>query len=366
MGLGLFLSQKFGQARNWCGAHESELWLTGSIIFDVVTVVSTVFATNKANENRKKHEENVEVCKTAHEKGECENGVEYTQDDYDKDRVCEAVRYGLKQAATFAVPVGSAAASAYCGYKCYDHQKKTIVGLSGALTGAMAFISQYMARTKEVVGEEKELEIRTGLKQEEVTEKVKDPETGKMVKTKVKKWKIDPLVPDDNPLLSPYAIRIDKDTTYSLGAVWDDDIHMSSYLNITRSTIQKNFDLRARSNQKFYLDEALELIHICPTSLKRLDWDTIRILGWCHCDEYKDSLHPERGIQKLDWDKKINIGYPIDDDDDLLTACKVVRDATGAVYLDFNVMGPIQYIEPVPYPKEKVDEIIYGNADIQK
>ena len=172
-----------------------QICLIGGIISFGATIVAACKATVKAadvldayNEHKEQIEEALEASKKADEtpelSDEAREKMHYTEEDAKKERIVAMKELGVGMAKKFWPVALLAAISLTCFLSAYKITSGRLTAAVGAYTALDEGFRRYRERTKEVVGEEKEEEIRTGIHKEKGYVKETTPEGEEVVNEK--------------------------------------------------------------------------------------------------------------------------------------------------------------------------------------
>lgn len=276
--------------------HSPEILVVGGVIGTVVGAVMACKATTKASQVLEESKDELEKIQTVVESDEYK--AEYTDEDHKKDLITVYARTGFKLAKLYAPSIivgGLSIASILGGHKI-------LRGRNLALAAAYATIDksfkEYRGGVVERFGEVVDRELKYGLKAQEITEKVEDPETGK-----TKKVKKVVHVPKDDRRESGY------DRLFAAGCKnWE---NVPSLNKSTVSAAQNYFNDKLQAIGWVFLDEVYAFFGWRITTESR-------IVGW-----------------RLNGNGDGYIDFGFDQDEEFM------RGRSTDVWLRFNVDGPI-------------------------
>lgn len=277
--------------------HQPEIMVIGGVIGGVVAAVMACRATTKASEVLAESKDRLEQINTVANDSDVTDDV-YSEEDHKRDLAIVYVQTAGNLVKLYAPAVilgGLSIASILGGHNILQ---KRNMALAAAYATLNTTFKDYRDRVIDRFGKDVEYQIRHNLKAEELTEKVEDPETGKM-----KKVKKEILVKGDDERERGYARLFDAACDQ-----WNNDANLNrSFL----SGAQNWFNDILHARGYVFLSEVYRYFHFRETP-------ECRVVGW--------QLNG-------DGDGFVDFGF---DQDDMF-----VSGYNKDVWLDFNVDGPI-------------------------
>ena len=163
--------------------HQPEIMVIGGVIGGVVAAVMACKATTKASEVLTESKDRLDQINTVANDADVTDDV-YSEEDHKRDLAIVYVQTAGNLAKLYAPAVilgGLSIASILGGHNIL---RKRNMALAAAYATLNTTFKDYRDRVVDRFGKDVEYQIRHNLKAEEVTEKVKDPETGKTKKVK--------------------------------------------------------------------------------------------------------------------------------------------------------------------------------------
>ena len=167
-------------------------------VTSVAALVEAVKQTPKAIEIIENHKAKLDKFKTALEVATKEEN--YGVAEYKRDVFGLCGRTGIQLVKVYAIPLAMEATSLFCFFSAHRIMSNRNKTLAASLAAATDAYNAYRSKVVEAIGEEKEEQIRLGLKNEKVSTEVTDEKTGK---TKVVSNRITSFDPKN---LGPYEI----------------------------------------------------------------------------------------------------------------------------------------------------------------
>jgi hypothetical protein len=165
-----------------------EILIGVGIIGVVAGTVLACKATLKVDTVIDKAQSDLKKIKETHENPKTEN---YSEADYQKDLVTVYVQTGVKIAKLYAPAVMLGVASVSCLLGAHGIMKQRNIALVAAYRAIDGGFKDYRRRVVDELGQDKDYQFKTGIRQETVTEIEKD-EHGKSIKVKKTVEKLDP------------------------------------------------------------------------------------------------------------------------------------------------------------------------------
>jgi len=165
-----------------------EILIGVGIIGVVAGTVLACKATLKVDTVIDKAQSDLKKIKETHENPKTEN---YSEVDYQKDLVTVYVQTGVKIAKLYAPAVMLGVASVSCLLGAHGIMKQRNIALVAAYRAIDGGFKDYRRRVVDELGQDKDYQFKTGIRQETVTEIEKD-EHGKSIKVKKTVEKLDP------------------------------------------------------------------------------------------------------------------------------------------------------------------------------
>lgn len=290
-------SNMFAKAGFQLKKHQPEIMVIGGVIGGVVAAVMACKATTKASEILADAKDDLDKIKTAANDPDAVI-EEYTEDDHKKDLITVYTQTGVKLVRAYAPAVllgGMSIASILGGHNILRGRNMALAAAYATLDGSF---KDYRKEVVDRFGKEVDYQLKHKLKAEEITEKVEDPETGK-----IKKVKKSALVKTDDAREDGYSRLFDAACDN-----WVNDPNLNrSFL----SAAQSYYNDKLQAIGYVFLSDIYSYLgfRITPES---------RVVGWTlngNGDGYIDF--------GFDQDDMFMSGYNKD------------------VWLDFNVDGPI-------------------------
>ena len=178
----------------------------------------------------------------------------YSEEDAKRDTAIVYVQTGLKIAKLYAPTFIAGSITMGTIFLSYKVLKKRNLALAASLAGLDQSFKEYRKRVAEKVGDEEERNIRYGLKAEEITKTVNDPETGEE-----KEVKDIAIVHNKNGNYGPFAKYFDSSSSY-----YEDNPEYNLDL-LMRVQKRWNRTLKARTNGIVFLNEVLASLDIPVT-----------------------------------------------------------------------------------------------------
>lgn len=284
-----------------------------TVLGSVSVVTGAIFVgkqTVKAIDIVEEFKETQETIEEAHEVALAgEEKIEYSEEDYKKDKIALYLQTATKMAKCYALPVGLIAG----GLTAIAVSDVKVNGRLAEMTGAYVGSQQIAKRVKKAIidkyGEDVWNEVRYGIKKEQITVEEEDPETGKKKKVKKEIRTID----SDNPLenISKFAKFFDEGC-----AEWDKNPEMNLlYLLSMQNTANEMLKCRGH----LFLNEVYDMLGIPRTKDGQK-------YGWIFCDNNPcGDNYVDFGIYDLSRSKNREF----------------VNGLENVILLDFNVDGPI-------------------------
>lgn len=277
--------------------HQPEIMVIGGVIGGVVAAVMACKATTKASEVLAESKNRLEQINTVANDADVTNDV-YSEEDHKRDLVIVYTQTAGNLVKLYAPAVilgGLSIASILGGHNILQ---KRNMALAAAYATLNTTFKDYRDRVVDRFGKDVEYQIRHNLKAEEITEKVEDPETGKM-----KKVKKTVLVKGDDEHERGYSRLFDAACDN-----WCNDANLNrSFL----SGAQNYFNDRLYAIGYVFLSDVYSYLHFRETPESR-------VVGW-----------------RVDGDGDGFVDFGFDQDDMFMSGYN--KD----VWLDFNVDGPI-------------------------
>ena len=277
--------------------HQPEIMVIGGVIGGVVAAVMACRATTKASEVLAESKDRLEQINTVANDSDVTDDV-YSEEDHKRNLAIVYVQTAGNLVKLYAPAVilgGLSIASILGGHNIL---RKRNMALAAAYATLNTTFKDYRDRVVDRFGKDVEYQIRHNLKAEEITEKVEDPDTGKM-----KKVKKTVLVKGDDEHERGYSRLFDAACDN-----WCNDANLNrSFL----SGAQNYFNDRLRAIGYVFLSDVYSYLHFRETPESR-------VVGW-----------------RLNGDGDGFIDFGFDQDDMFMSGYN--KD----VWLDFNVDGPI-------------------------
>lgn len=178
----------------------------------------------------------------------------YSEEDAKRDTAVVYVQTGLKIAKLYTPTFIAGSITMGTIFLSYKVLKKRNIALAASLAGLDQSFKEYRRRVAEKVGDEEERNIRYGLKAEEITKTVNDPETGEE-----KEVKDISIVHNKNANYGPFAKYFDSSSSY-----YEDNPEYNLDL-LMRVQKRWNRTLAARRNGIVFLNEVLASLDIPVT-----------------------------------------------------------------------------------------------------
>lgn len=156
------------------------LMVAGGVGF-AATVVTASMATLKAQEVVQRHKDNSEIAKDLFES----NHKDYSKDDYNKDQFYIWCRTAVALGKLYAPSVLLGVATVTCFTSSYKIMNKRNLGLAAAYSGLEKAYEEYRERVAEELGDEREEEIRLGMRERETVNEDGEKTTEKTVTDKL-------------------------------------------------------------------------------------------------------------------------------------------------------------------------------------
>lgn len=333
-----------------CKLYSPQICLCVSIVTSIASVVTAIIATPKALEIVDDHKENLEVIQKAKEDKVTRAGKEYSEDDYKKDNLSETLRFAGKIGLTYlpsALLLGGSIGAGLAGFKIMSGR---VAALNATCTTLAAALEGY--RQKEAAQAKLIEEVKEDIKSTADDKSVKKADVIDMAIRR-----LDSSVDPDNPLLSPYAIKIPASNT-QFQRLKGDPVMLSHWLFTCHEYIEKKFYRCAAGDQKLTMIDVLDAFDITPMTDTEhvINWDFARANGWMNCKQYYDIMDPNKELKDYTGDDYISCGF--DGDSDSIYRCLTAVHDNGheEYYLDFNCFGNILTKKPIPYTKEELYE----------
>lgn len=277
--------------------HQPEIMVIGGVIGGVVAAVMACRATTKASEVLAESKDRLEQINTVTNDPDVTDDV-YSEEDHKRDLAIVYVQTAGNLVKLYAPAVilgGLSIASILGGHNILQ---KRNMALAAAYATLNTTFKDYRDRVVDRFGKDVEYQICHNLKAEEITEKIEDPETGKM-----KKVKKTVLVKGDDEHERGYSRLFDAACDN-----WCNDANLNrSFL----SGAQNYFNDRLHAIGYVFLSDVYSYLHFRETPESR-------VVGW-----------------QLNGDGDGFVDFGFDQDDMFMSGYN--KD----VWLDFNVDGPI-------------------------
>lgn len=277
--------------------HSPEILTGVGIISFGVSTVLACKATTKIDDILEEHNSKNEIINETLEKED----VEYTEEDYKKDKIILKVQTGKNILKEYAPAVGFTVLGVTCVLSGHNIMRKRNVALAAAYTLANSKLTEYRKRVVESLGVEKDKEFCYGLK----TETIKVKEEGEDGKTHTVKKTVSVVDPND---ISIYARFFDDASRY-----WVDDAELNLMFLKSQQAFANNF---LHSHGHIFLNEIYDALGLPRTKEGA-------IVGW---------------VISEDSDNFVDFGiYSAYNDN----AIDFVNGYEKSILLDFNVDGVI-------------------------
>ena len=292
--------------------HAPEILVGTGVIASAGAVVTAIAATPKAIEAKKQMSNELDIIHTANEEGKTATGEEYTEEDYKKDLIGGYAQGIGRCVRPYITTILLIIASIACTLGGFGILKKRHATTLAILSSTLSQFDAYRSRVKAKLGADKERDIYKGYS-EAIEETVKSEDGTES--TVIVSAKLDPTI-DCDPLLGPYALRIDS-ANPSFRINKGDPFYLEHWLSIMESTINGQLQMKG----SLYLADVLRELDIDKGTYPTLNTDIAHQVGWIK--NYKDGYvdfgcwrnDPTTGERKLE----------------------VVTDISGRyLYLDFN------------------------------
>lgn len=278
--------------------HQPEIMVIGGVIGGVVAAVMACRATAKATEVLADAKNEIEQINEFAKDPDVVADEMYSEEDRKKELATVYAQTGIEIVKLYgpAVVLGGMSIASIIGG--HNILQKRNMALAAAYATLNTTFKDYRDRVVDRFGKDVEYQIRHNLKAEEVTEKVKDPETGK-----TKKIKKTVLVKGDDEHERGYSRLFDAACDN-----WCNDANLNrSFL----SGAQNYFNDRLHAIGYVFLSDVYSYLHFRETPESR-------VVGW-----------------RLNGDGDGFVDFGFDQDDMFMSGYN--KD----VWLDFNVDGPI-------------------------
>lgn len=290
---------RFGVKRN-----SSEICTGVGIALSILSLGSAIKATTKLESIQRETREKLDTIREVQESRVYED--EYTEEDAKKDTVLVRVQSGIKIVKNYMPSVFLEAAAITCFLASNNICRKRLIALTAAYSALNREFDKYRNRVLDRFGKEVEQELKYGVRNEEVEEKVTDD------KGKEKTIKKNVQVVDDNNY-SPFAKFFDASSRE-----WEDN---AQYNLQFLSAQQAAFNDILKSRGYVFLNEVYRALDIPETKSGQM-------FGWVY-----DPGNPEHtGDNFIDFG--IHDGYHV-------ANREFVNGYEPVILLDFNVDGPI-------------------------
>ena len=188
--VGTKLINKTGRMGLLAKKHSPEIMVGVGVVSIIGGAVMTVRATLKVTDILDEAEKNLETIDTV-SKDESVADI-YSDEDVMKDKVIVYTQTGVKIIKLYAPAIILTTVGIGCMLGSHNVLKKRNLAMVAAYKGIEEAFYEYRHRVLEEFGEDKDRELRYGIKETEVTETIVNPETGRDNKVKVKKDIMDP------------------------------------------------------------------------------------------------------------------------------------------------------------------------------
>lgn len=283
-----------------------EICLFGGIALGIAGAVTACVSTLKVNEIVSDAKETIDTIHESAEHGANPAGIEYTEDDKNKDLMIVYTKTAVKFAKLYAPSIIMGGISVALLVKGNKILRSRNMALAAAYTAVDKAYSEYRNRVIKKFGEEVDKQLKYGIEKNEIKETVKD-ENGK---EKVVKKEIES-VSEDGILTSPYAKFFDESSRE-----WQKD---ANYNLMFLCRIQSIMNDRLRANGYVFLNDVYDALDISRTP----EGQTV---GWVY-DPNNGKLHNYIDFGIYDTHRK--------------TTRDFVNGIERVILLDFNVDGNI-------------------------
>lgn len=151
-----------------------EILIGAGIVLGIAAAVSACKATLKVEEVVDDAKEKLDKIHEAHEHGATEHGLEYTEEDYQKDLVTQYTKTGVEFVKLYGPAVVMGCASIGCILGGHHILTKRNAAITAAYTAVSKAYDAYNERVTEKYGKEAANELKYGLKTEKVVETHED------------------------------------------------------------------------------------------------------------------------------------------------------------------------------------------------
>lgn len=266
------IGTKLGKTGLVLKKHESEILMVLGAAGAVTSTVLACRATLKVHDVLNDSKDALDLIEQTSTREDLSE--EYTELDAKNDRKIVYVQTGVKIVKTYAPSVILGGLSLAAMFASNNVLKKRSAALAAAYFTVDQSFKEYRGRVSERFGDDVEQEIRLGLKEQTITEKVMDEETGKEKKVK-KKIKV-----SDPNLKSDYAMYYNKQTSAYADSNYE--------YNLCTLRAAENYWTTALQSRKYVtLNEVLDYLGISGTKAGM-------VVGWYYdpndpnCETYID------------------------------------------------------------------------------
>ena len=176
--VGDLVTKKAYKAAFICKKHSPEILLVVGIVGVGASIVTACKATLKAQDvvlNAKEEIESVHNVRDAYiDKVDDKGLAVYTEKDEQKDLATIYIQSGVQLAKYYAIPVALAVASVGCLVGSHNIMQKRSVAILAAYKAVQETFDEYRKRVADEYGEEKEYQIRRGIKATDVVKTITD------------------------------------------------------------------------------------------------------------------------------------------------------------------------------------------------
>lgn len=172
--VGNTISKAGGRTMLKLDAHSPEILMVTGIVSLIGAGVMASKATLKVEEIIDEHQQKMETINTVFDEVLEHETDEYSEEDYNKDKVIMFTKTGFELTKLYAPAVTMAGLGVFCILSGHNILKKRNVALMAAYKVVEGTFSDYRSRVIEDLGADKDKEYRYGLKSEKVKEKVEE------------------------------------------------------------------------------------------------------------------------------------------------------------------------------------------------